>query len=397
MQQLTETRLVLPALARTRRRRRIGFAVAGALSLLLHAGSLYAFLAWPGDPETGALERPSDAISVELVANRTLEAMQPQQSAEPAPSPEATAPVEGKTEASDAAPVQPQPKEAREVEIKVPQPPVVIPDATEEVMRSVKQDDRAAESEAPPLPVDGPAEMAPPPPKSGVSEDNAPAKRKEQKQPEKKKAAEPARKGGVVSKSAAGKGKGGERASASSGSILSYAAHVRARVAGNKPSGGGLRGTAVVSFGVTPSGGLAYASVARSSGSSQLDQLAVVGRARRGTVPHAAGRRHAGAAAVLDPVSFSVGREGAPLKARPKGGHALALCIVGQAADAGGDVVARVVGLGGRGDDAGDGGMAQDVLEEELRPARAVELGRPCGQGLAAHLAETARRCRTAG
>jgi periplasmic protein TonB len=282
VQQLTESKLVLPALAPTRRRRRIGFAVAGALSLLLHAGSLCAFLAWPGDPEIGALERPSDAISVELVANRTLEAMQPRQSSEPAPSPEATAPVEGKTEASDAAPLPPQPKQAREPEIKVPQPPVVIPDATEEVMRSVKQETPAV-SEAPPLPVDGPAEVAPPPPKSGVNEDNAPAKRKQQKQPEKKKAAEPAPKGGVVSKSAAGKGKGGERASASSGSILSYAAHVRARVAGNKPSGGGLRGTAVVSFGVTPSGGLAYASVGRSSGSSQLDQLAVA--AVRGAAP----------------------------------------------------------------------------------------------------------------
>ncbi len=111
--------------------------------------------------------------------------MQPQQSSEPAASPEATAPAEGKTEASDAAPVPPQPKEAREPEIKVPQPPVAVPDATEEVMRSVRQETPAV-SEAPPLPVDGPAEVAPPPPKSGVSEDNAPAKRKEQKQPEKK-------------------------------------------------------------------------------------------------------------------------------------------------------------------------------------------------------------------
>lgn len=273
-------KLVLPALVSTRRRRRIGFTVAGALSLLLHAGSLYGFLAWPGDPETGALERPSDAISVELVENRTLEAMQPRQSSEPAPSPEATAPAEGKTEASDAAPVQT--KEAREPEIAVPQPPVVLPDATEEVMRTVKQE-TPEQSEAPPLPVEGPAEVVPPPPKSGVSEDNAPAKRKEQKQPEKKKTAEPAPKGGVVSKSTAGKGKGGERASASSGSILSYAAHVRARVAGNKPSGGGLHGTAVVSFGVTLSGGLAYASVARSSGSAQLDQLAVA--AVRGATP----------------------------------------------------------------------------------------------------------------
>ena len=57
--------------------------------------------------------------------------------------------------------------------------------------------------------------------------------------------------------------------------MVSYAAEVRARVAGNKPPGGGLRGTAVVQFGLTPSGGLAYAGLARSSGDTQLDQLAV--------------------------------------------------------------------------------------------------------------------------
>ena len=39
-------------------------------------------------------------------------------------------------------------------------------------------------------------------------------------------------------------------------------------------------------------------------------------------------------------------------------------------------------------DGAGDGGMTQYVLEEELPPARAIELGGPRGQLLAFHLAE---------
>ena len=192
---------MLPALVPTRRRRRIGFTVAGALSLLLHAGSLYAFLAWPGRSETGALAQPSDAISVEIVANRTLEAMQPRQSVR------AGAVTRGdRTDRGQDGSVERRPRAATaergaRARDQVPQPPVVIPDATEEVMRSVRQETPAV-SEAPPLPVDGPAEVAPPPPKSGVSEDNAPAKRKEQKQPRKKKAAEPAPKGGVVSKSA---------------------------------------------------------------------------------------------------------------------------------------------------------------------------------------------------
>ncbi len=54
-----------------------------------------------------------------------------------------------------------------------------------------------------------------------------------------------------------------------------YAAQICARVAANKPAGGGLRGTATVHFGLTTSGGLAFASVSRTSGVAMLDQLAV--------------------------------------------------------------------------------------------------------------------------
>jgi protein TonB len=265
--------LVLPELTPMQRRRRVAFKVAAVLSLLLHAGSLYAFLAWRGDPETGALDQPSDAISVEIVETRTLEAMQPKQASEPAPAPETTAPVEGKTQASDAEPVRPEPEPPREPQVTVPRPPAFVPDAMEEVMRAVRRE-TPPQAEAPPVPVAGPAQAPAPPPKSGDDEDDAPAK-EERKQPERKKAAERAPKGGVTSKAQAGKGKGGERQSASRGSLISYSARVRARVAGNKPPGRGVRGTAVVSFGVTTSGGLAYASVARSSGNAALDRLAV--------------------------------------------------------------------------------------------------------------------------
>ena len=70
--------------------------------------------------------------------------------------------------------------------------------------------------------------------------------------------------------------------------------------------------------------------------------------------------------------------------------HALALARIGQAAEAGGEVVAHVVGSRGAGDHAGDGGVAEYVLEEELAPAGAAELGGPPGQDLVAHLAEAA-------
>jgi protein TonB len=50
---------------------------------------------------------------------------------------------------------------------------------------------------------------------------------------------------------------------------------VRAQVARNKPSGTGHRGTALVSFGVSSSGGLSYARLARSSGNAALDRAAL--------------------------------------------------------------------------------------------------------------------------
>lgn len=257
----------------------MAFKVASVVSLLVHAGSLAAFVTWHG-AETGAIEHPSEAISVEIVASRTLEATQPQQIPEPAPSPEPTAPKLGKTEASDTPVVKQTPAPEPEPEVALPQPP--IPEAEDEAKPTAKQE-VPGKVETPPLPVQGPAEVVPEPPKATVADEDADARRREQKRIEKKKAAERAPKGGITSKASAGKGTGGDRASASTGSVLAYAAHVRARVAGNKPSGGGSQGTAVVSFRVTTAGGLASVSVARSSGSAALDQLAIA--AVRGAAP----------------------------------------------------------------------------------------------------------------
>jgi protein TonB len=66
---------------------------------------------------------------------------------------------------------------------------------------------------------------------------------------------------------------------------MSYATRVRAQVARNKPGGRRTRGTAVVSFGIAASGDLAFAAIARSSGSQALDQAAL--SAVRGAAPFA--------------------------------------------------------------------------------------------------------------
>ena len=75
-------------------------------------------------------------------------------------------------------------------------------------------------------------------------------------------------------------GKGG-RTTASAGAINAYAAKVRARILSRRPSGGGVKGTTVISFGVTSGGGLRFASVSRSSGNKALDGRALA--AVRGT------------------------------------------------------------------------------------------------------------------
>jgi protein TonB len=255
-------------------RARIALRVAAAVSSILHAGVVLALVGWIDRTNIGAITQPSEAVSVEMVASHTLEALQPKPASKPAPAPEATAPVEGKSEATDGpadnAAQSPKPEAAEP-------PPTSPPDATETESHAAKPDDMPANDGPPaPQPAESPAptEVVPEPPKAKVTADEPPVKAKDRKKPDKK-AAERAPNGGVTSKAQTGKGAGSQRASASSGSLLSYAAHVRARVAANKPSGGGLRGTAVVAFGLTPSGTLAFASLARSSGNVTLDRLAL--------------------------------------------------------------------------------------------------------------------------
>lgn len=65
------------------------------------------------------------------------------------------------------------------------------------------------------------------------------------------------------------------RVSASRGSVLNYAARIRAILARHKPSIDGYTGTTRISFGVTPSGDLRYVEIASSSGKGKLDQAAL--------------------------------------------------------------------------------------------------------------------------
>ena len=110
--------------------------------------------------------------------------------------------------------------------------------------------------------------------KTRVIQEEAPKTAEEERERERQAKAD-THAGGPTSQASEGKGTGVTHVSASPGRLLEYAAHVQARVARNKPAGRGFHGTAVVAFAITPSGSLAYASIARSSGKPGIDQAAL--------------------------------------------------------------------------------------------------------------------------
>jgi protein TonB len=271
--------------------RRIAFAAAALFSAGLHAAAFLACLTWSKPTSLGAVELAMDVVSIELAPSPVLEAQPKAERQEPAPSTASVAPVEGNADADSMAERSREPPPPDEPK---PEPPVDPPkvQATEPAATVPKEPQKAiADAEA--LPAGPVAEKekptveppADPEPREEVREA---AKREPEKKAKKveeteeedeeekpKRETRRTRKGGVTSRARSGKATGSSRASASAGSILSYAAYVRARVAGNKPAGAGHRGTASIAFGVTPSGGLAYARVSRSSGSAALDRLAL--------------------------------------------------------------------------------------------------------------------------
>jgi protein TonB len=81
------------------------------------------------------------------------------------------------------------------------------------------------------------------------------------------------------------RGSGQRRASASPGQARRYAGIVRARIARNRPSGRGRRGTVVVRFAISGGGTLRYVRLARSSGDRSLDRAALASVRRASPFP----------------------------------------------------------------------------------------------------------------
>lgn len=245
------------------------------LSALLHGSVLAAALIWI-ERKPGTIAPPTEAISIELLETEVLEVVETTIAATAMASLESVQSSPGATTESAAAST----KAASELQPVEPAEQVEVKEAV------------LSEADAPQgidvlkgaLETDAPVGIVRPDVKPAAKPSESPAREtKERKKPtrtaklteptETRKADSEARKkGGASSRAARGSTSSSGRVSASTGSAINYAALVRARVAARKPAGGGRRGTVVIAFGVTRSGGMSFASIARSSGDPGLDR-----------------------------------------------------------------------------------------------------------------------------
>ena len=240
------------------------------VSCLVHiAGAAAMLRSSAATADYGVLIQQTDAISLEITASTILEAVEASASVAAAAAPTAT-------QAGN-----PVPSSA----LAMPMTKVEEAAAKEPVVETVKASEVKPGAVAP---VEDPLQVV-----RGASEPSdeiatKPAERTEedQKETEKKEKVEKEEakeqqqqsaaqvSGGVTARSTA-QADSQAKVSASRGSLLSYAAGIRAKVARNKPAGFGRSGEVQVSFGVTPSGDLSYASLAQSSGNERLDEAAI--------------------------------------------------------------------------------------------------------------------------
>ena len=258
-------------------------AASGAFSLTLHAMAAALVLTTWQKSDLGVLQEPTPAISMELVASPVFENAPVDVREIQAGAASSVAQEVGSDADSEAKAVS----EVKPDESIAPDPPAeTLPALQPSAVATVTEPTDTVIA----VPADSEDALPPPAASEKKSEpaprkDEAPAekpKKKSEKKPAETKTAKKTdeadaqnkKKGGAAARSNASSA-GASRASASAGDIAGYAARVRARVAGNKPSRGGARGTPWVSFGVSSSGGLSYARLSRSSGNGALDQAAL--------------------------------------------------------------------------------------------------------------------------
>lgn len=260
-----------------------------AFSLALHASAAAALLTVWTTNDLGVVQVQTEAISFELAPSDVSEQADAPPLAIDSGAQSAVAVTAGREIESVAASRDPA-SEIRETKPALPTPTVanldpelVKPDVEQVVAGPAEVELQSAQpvesaeplKEGPEKPVER-AEKKPRPPRDK-------AERRERETA--KTSRENSTKGGVTSKASAAAKSGSGRVSASTGDILGYAALLRARVASNKPSSGGHQGTAVVTFGVSSSGGVTYVRLRNSSGNAALDQAALAAVRRAAPFP----------------------------------------------------------------------------------------------------------------
>jgi protein TonB len=255
---------------------------AAAVSLVLHSAVAIALVGSPLALDTGAVQTPTDAISVEIAASAVIEQATVGETDTAAALPAATALTDGAAvealaasevaEAVTSADMASEVTSSTTAETSKPTEAVISGSGPEAEFETMRQPDVQRSRDAKPK-----AQHVKERPEKTDRKRDIGAK------PDKGASLETQAKGGVRARGASDAAQSNGRVSASVGTMVGYAALVRARVASNRPSIAGRGGTAVISFAVTTGGRLAYARLARSSGTPMLDQAALA--AVRRSVP----------------------------------------------------------------------------------------------------------------
>ncbi len=245
----------------------------GLASILLHGALFGSVISWfESDP--GAIHVPVEAASVELLQTEITEVAEATNAATATASQESVQARPGETTESAAASIKaPQ-------DLKLLEPTETL-EASDASVHEVAEADgmeilTGALVEEVPIGVERPDTK--PAPDQRDQSTREPKRRQTNKKvasavdsSEKQTAdGKPTQKGGSSTRARKSSASSAGRLSASTGSVINYAAVVRARVASRRPGGGG-HGTVLVFFAITNSGGLSFARVAKSSGDLSLD------------------------------------------------------------------------------------------------------------------------------
>jgi protein TonB len=208
-------------------------------ALLAHAAVLYALVREPDEPMAGGGGQQLDAISVTIVSSSVLESRNPDPSQPSAAAASAT--VEAEEGAPESAPaaaaLKREDKNEKEEERKEHKQPQEEPVRTADAILEVPKEARP--------------------------------------QPQQPSIAAPAAGGAAARGDAAVPANTSAPAAASPGAVREYARYVSQALSKAKPKGAGGLGTVRIKFVIAADGSLASLEIAKSSGSSKLDAMAL--------------------------------------------------------------------------------------------------------------------------